>query len=63
MYLMYLDKAQFRAALGLPHENTIYVLLLDHSGQVVWRGEGAYTHRQAEELEQVLAGTSSAEVL
>ena len=53
---LYLDKPEFRAALGLPREETIYLLLLDRAGQVVWRGEGAHTPRAADELNEALAG-------
>jgi hypothetical protein len=52
---LYLDKAAFRQALGLPHEDTIYILVLDRGGHVLGRGEGGYTAQTAEELEQVLA--------
>ena len=52
---LYLDKAAFREALGLPHEDTIYLLVLDRGGQVLWRGEGEHTAQRANELEQVLA--------
>ncbi len=52
---LYLDKPEFRAALGLPHEETIYLLLLDRAGQVVWRAEGAYNPRVADGLNEVLA--------
>ena len=40
---LYLDKAAFREALDLPHEETIYILLLDRGGHVLWRGQGEYT--------------------
>jgi len=40
---LYLDKDEFRQALQLPHEDHIYVLLLDRQGQVLWRAEGAFT--------------------
>lgn len=40
---LYLDKAAFREALNLAHEDTIYVLLVDRQGQVLWRAEGALT--------------------
>jgi hypothetical protein len=40
---LYLDKAAFREALELPHENTIYALLIDRHGEVLWRAEGAVT--------------------
>jgi hypothetical protein len=52
---LYLNKPEFRAALGLPHEETIYLLLLDRAGRVVWRGEGAYNPHLAHELNEVLA--------
>jgi hypothetical protein len=52
---LYLDKAAFREALGLPHEDTIYLLVLGCGGQVLWRGEGEHTAQRANELEQVLA--------
>ena len=52
---LYLDKAGFRLALDLPHEDTIYALLLDKSGHVLWRGQGEHTAELAGDLEQVLA--------
>jgi hypothetical protein len=52
---LYLDKAAFRQALDLPHEETIYILVLDHGGHVLWRGQGEYTEHVGRELERVLA--------
>ena len=46
----YLDKDEFRQALQLPHEDNIYVLLLDRQGQVLWRVEGAFTPEEGESL-------------
>ena len=46
----YLDKDEFRQALQLPHEDDIYVLLLDRQGQVLWRAEGAFTPESGESL-------------
>jgi len=51
---LYLDKAEFRQALDLPREDTIYALLLDSSGRVLWRAQGEYTAELAGELERVL---------
>lgn len=53
---LYLDKAAFRDTLQLPHENTIYALLVDRGGRVLWRAEGACTDDKARELERALAG-------
>jgi len=52
---LYLNKATFRGALDLPHEETIYILLLDRMGKVLWRGQGEYTDGLAGELQQVLS--------
>jgi ATP10 protein len=60
---LYLDKADFRRALGLPHEETIYVLLVDRGGHVFWRGEGEYSAQLAAELERVVAGTAQPEAV
>jgi len=58
---LYLDKVNFRQALGLPHEDTIYVLLVDREGHVSWRAEGEYSAQRTAELEQVLASTAQPE--
>lgn len=47
---LYLDKDEFRQALQLPHEDNIYVLLLDRQGQVLWWVEGAFTPEEGESL-------------
>ena len=40
---LYLDKAKFRAALGLGDEDAIYVLLVDREGNVLWAASGPLT--------------------
>lgn len=40
---LYTDKPRLRAALGLPDEDHIYLLLVDRWGEVLWRSQGAYT--------------------
>ena len=55
---LYLDKATFRRALDLPHEKSIYILLLHRMGQLLWRGQGEYTDGLAGESEQVLSQAS-----
>lgn len=47
---LYVDKAAFRQALELPHEEDIYVLLLDRQGDVLWREEGRFTPGKGEAL-------------
>ena len=34
---LYLDKEAFRSALGFPDEETIYLLLIDRQGTILWR--------------------------
>lgn len=47
---LYLDKVAFRRALELPHEEDIYVLLVDRRGEVLWRVTGALTPDKAASL-------------
>ncbi len=52
---LYIDKKPFRQALDLPHEDTVYALLLDQTGKVVWRAAGACTGQLSADLEQTVA--------
>ena len=47
---LYLDKTNFRAALDMPHEQSIYVLLLTSTGKVLWKTEGEFTTDKGEAL-------------
>ncbi len=51
---LYLDKEAFRSALNLPSEETIYALLVDRQGRVLWRAEGPFTEEKGRDLEQFL---------
>jgi hypothetical protein len=53
---LYVDKTKFRKALQLPHEEEIHVMLLDRSGVVLWRAEGAFTLEKAGSLEAAVRG-------
>jgi hypothetical protein len=53
---LYVDKPAFRQALELPHEEDIYVLLVDREGNVPWRAEGAFTPEKGESLAAALQG-------
>ena len=46
---LYLDKSDFRKALDIQHEQSMWVYLFDKSGEVLWRAEGKITqdHRKA----------------
>ncbi len=47
---LYIDKKAFRQALDIPHEDTIWVLVLDRQGNVLWRTEGAYSQEKGDAL-------------
>ena len=51
---LYLDKGDFRRSLAMPHEDDIYILLLDHQGEVLWRAEGGFTPEKGEALERAI---------
>ena len=51
---LYLDKPTFREALNIPHEDTIYVFLVNDTGQVVWRAAGVRTNEVSGELQDVI---------
>jgi hypothetical protein len=51
---LYVDKETFRESLQLPREDSIYVLLLDRQGQVLWRAEGAFTADKGDSLAAVV---------
>jgi len=56
---LYLDKRAFREALDLPHEEDIYVLLVDYQGQVLWQVSGRLTPDKAESLRSAFEKASS----
>lgn len=52
---LYLDKADFRAALGLPDEDHIYVLIVDRQGTEFFRIRGPYSPEGEAALRQALS--------
>ena len=53
---LYLDKAAFRAALGVPGEDRIHVRLVDRDGATYWRTEGPWDAAKGAALDAVLEG-------
>ena len=51
---LYLDKAAFRAALGVPGEDRIHVRLVDPGGATYWRTEGPWDAAKGAALDAVL---------
>jgi hypothetical protein len=52
---LYLSKSAFRKSLNLPNEKTIYAILTDRSGNVLWQETGRFTPEKAESLRKALA--------
>lgn len=53
---LYVDKDAFKTAANLPaSEDTIYLLLVDRRGRVLWRGEGSYSDMTAASLRRAIA--------
>lgn len=59
---LYLNKEKFRRALDIPHEDSIYVLLIDRKGEVIWRTEGAYSVEQGKALTAAIVAELSEEL-
>jgi len=51
---LYIDKKSFKESLRIPTEKTVYALLVDRSGTVLWRAEGTYDKTKGESLRQAL---------
>jgi ATP10 protein len=51
---LYLDRAAFLKSIGETSDRTIYTLLVNRQGEILWRGQGAHTAAQEESLGKVL---------
>ena len=51
---LYLDKADFRAALEMPDEDHIYILVIDCQGKEFFRARGPYSRAAEASLRQAL---------
>jgi hypothetical protein len=48
---LYLEKSDFRAALDIPDESTIWAYLFDRDGNVLWRISGKFSEEKGMALE------------
>jgi len=53
---LYIDKEIFRSALSIPNEQTIYLMLVEQDGGIIWRAAGAYDDATASGLVEFLEG-------
>lgn len=51
---LYLDRRAFLKTAGLPHDRTIYILLVNRAGQILWRADGAFKAELGNALEQAI---------
>jgi hypothetical protein len=51
---LYLDKEPFKRSLAITDENTIYVMIVDREGRVLWRTAGRFNAEKGAELEAAL---------
>lgn len=52
---LYIDKEPFKRSLEITSEATIYALLIDKSGRVLWREAGRFTAAKGQALQAALA--------
>ena len=55
---LYLEKDDFRTALGLEDENHIFALLIDHQGNELWRARGLLSQSSEASLLEALSRLS-----
>ncbi len=60
---LYVDRPAFMRALDLPGDHTIYVLLLDRNGAILWRGAGAFDPAKGQALAGAIAAAADTRVL
>ncbi len=60
---LYIDKSTFMEALELPGDHTIYVLLLDSDGNVLWREAGAFEAGKGQAMAEAVAAAMGAHAL
>jgi len=51
---LYIDKEAFKKSLQIPDEQKIYALVVDRSGNVLWRATGPYDDANGKSLQQFL---------
>jgi hypothetical protein len=51
---LYTNKKEIKRQLNIPNEETIYIILIDKNGRIIWRTNDKYTEEKAQELEKVL---------
>lgn len=56
---LYIEKEPFKQALAIPDEDSIYTLLVDQMGTILWRSQGPLSQDKERDLTAFLQRTSS----
>ncbi|NOG49941.1 MAG: hypothetical protein HND48_11265 [Chloroflexi bacterium] len=59
---IYVRKQQFCTMLDIPHEDNLYVFLVDNAGVVLWRTEGTASVEKVDELTRLLDSVISTDI-
>lgn len=59
---IYVRKQQFCTMLDIPHEDNLYVFLVDNAGVVLWRTEGTANAQKVDELTRLLDSVISTDM-
>lgn len=51
---VYLEKEDFRKSLNIPHEDSIYIFLIDREANVIWRSSGSASDAKISELKAII---------
>lgn len=51
---LYIEKEPFENSLRIPDEKNIYAMVVDHSGNVLWRATGPYDEASGKRLQEFL---------
>jgi hypothetical protein len=51
---LYLDKKEFLRALNIPDDQTIWVLVIDRAGNVLWHSQDVFTPEKGEALRNAI---------
>lgn len=62
MVTIYVRKQQFCTMLDIPHEDNLYVFLVDNAGVVLWRTEGTASVEKVDELTRLLDSVISTDI-
>jgi hypothetical protein len=52
---LYLDRAIFRRATGIPDERQVHILLVDRDGRILWRESGRFDEDKGRSLAAAVA--------